>query len=98
MLKNFCCYQLSLKFFRLAEQIPCKRFLRDQLERASSAIPLNLAEGSERVSDLDRRRFYRIAMSSLRECQAILDLLRTTPKIEEAKRVADELGANVFRL
>ncbi|MGE3386767.1 MAG: four helix bundle protein [Bdellovibrionales bacterium] len=38
------------------------------------SIALNLAEGSGKETNADRRRFYQIAMGSLREAQAIIDL------------------------
>ena len=57
-----------------------------------------LAEGSERVTDRDRRRFYRISMASLRESQAILDLLSPTKTTEETKLLAEKLGGYIFKL
>ena len=69
-------------------------FLRLQLMRASSSVSLNLAEGSARRSDKDRRRFYNIALASLREVQAILDL----EQIEHLKALADQVGAHIYRL
>ena len=98
MLKKFRCYQLAVKFYKQCELIRCQRHLKDQLLRASLAVPLNLAEGSERVTDRDRRRFYRISMSSLRECQAILDLVPVTQEVEAARCLADELGGGIFKL
>ena len=57
---------------------------------------LNLAEGYGRISKRDQARFYRIALGSLRECQAVLDLyLTSTP---EAIECADKLGAHLYRL
>jgi four helix bundle protein len=96
MLKNFRCYQLGLHFFRLCESASVPRHLQDQLLRAASSIVLNLAEGSERVTDRDRRRFYRISMASVRECQAILDLAQS--RSSEINKIADELGAAIFKL
>ncbi len=71
MLKNFRSYQLAVKFYKLCEKLKAPKHLQDQLLRASSSIALNLAEGGERVTDADRRRFYRMAMGSIRECQTI---------------------------
>lgn len=48
----------------------------DQLRRASFSIVLNIAEGSGRFSNADRKHFYTIARSSLFECIAIFDVLR----------------------
>jgi four helix bundle protein len=49
--------------------------LRDQLERASSSIVSNLAEGAGRRSSADKGGFYVIARGSAMECAAILDIL-----------------------
>lgn len=70
--------------------------LLDQLLRAASSVALNLAEGSEGASLRNRRRFYRMAMASLRESQAILDLL--SDHSNNAVKLADETGAWIFGL
>jgi four helix bundle protein len=49
--------------------------LRDQLGRASTSIPLNIAEASGKPGGADRARFYAIARGSALECAAILDVL-----------------------
>ncbi len=54
---------------------PAQSVTARNLQTGSSSVALNLAEGSEGVSDQNRRRYYRISMASLRESQAILDLL-----------------------
>jgi four helix bundle protein len=50
------------------------RSLKDQLIRASSSILLNIAEGSGRQSNKDKKNFYIIAKGSTYECIAILDI------------------------
>ena len=74
---------------------------RDQLRRASLSIPLNIAEGSGRFSQKDRRNFYVIARSSIFEVVAILDILKDDAGIEpllHAKlyQAADELSRILF--
>lgn len=98
MLKNFRAYQAAVQLYKTCEQVRGPRHLHDQLLRSSSGIALNLAEGSERVMDRDRRRFYRMAMASLRESQATLDLLPSSKATELAKLKADEVGAKIYRL
>jgi len=49
--------------------------LRDQLRRASTSIPLNIAEASGKTGAADRARFHAIARGSALECAAILDVL-----------------------
>ncbi|HEY3121194.1 MAG TPA: four helix bundle protein [Vicinamibacteria bacterium] len=50
--------------------------LRDQLNRASVSIVLNIAEGAGRRSPRDKRRFYATARGSAAECAAVVELLR----------------------
>jgi four helix bundle protein len=63
-------------------------------ERASESIVLNLAEGSTKPSPVERRKFYRISLGSLREIQAIFDLQGFT----ELKNEADCLGSHLYKL
>jgi len=48
----------------------------DQLQRAATSIPLNVAEGAGEFSPAEKARFYRIARRSATECAAILDVCR----------------------
>ena len=95
-LKDFRSYQMSVAFYRRCEGVKLPGFLRNQLLRAASSISLNLAEGNSRPMGRDRTRLYRIALGSLRECQAVLDL--NPQAAEQLSSAADELGANVYRL
>src|SRR2546422_7927247 len=55
--------------------ITAKAAAKDQLDRASTSIPLNIAEGNGKFSAKDRARFLEIARGSALECAACLDVL-----------------------
>jgi four helix bundle protein len=71
------CYQVALEFQVLASALLPKgqATLRDQLERASISVALNVAEGAGRRARREKRHFYSIARGSAMECAAVLDLL-----------------------
>ena len=52
-----------------------KAAAKDQLDRASTSIPLNIAEGNGKFSAKDRARFFEVARGSALECAACLDVL-----------------------
>lgn len=72
-------YQRALDFIVLVEAIleklPKRVAGHDQLERASTSIPLNIAEGKGKFTSADRCRFFDIARGSALECAATLDVL-----------------------
>ena len=93
---KFQAYSLAVSLYRLSQGVSCPSELRSQLLRASSSVALNLAEGSGKLSPAERRRYFGIALGSLREVQAILDLAPApSPQI---LGVSDQLGAYVYRL
>ena len=47
------------------------------------SIPLNIAEGSGKLSKADRKNYYTTARASLYECIAILDILNEEKIINE---------------
>jgi four helix bundle protein len=55
--------------------------VRDQLDRASTSIPLNIAEGNGKYGSKDRCRFFDIAHGSALECAAGLDVLIAKGKL-----------------
>ncbi len=59
----------------LLATITAKAAAKDQLDRASTSIPLNIAEGNGKISAKDRARFLEIARGSALECAACLDVL-----------------------
>ncbi|MBI4836705.1 MAG: four helix bundle protein [Candidatus Abawacabacteria bacterium] len=57
--------------------------IRSQLQRASSSILLNLAEGAGKYSKKDKKNFYVITRGSIHECVAIIRIIRLEGKIED---------------
>jgi len=55
--------------------ISAKAAAKDHLDRASTSVPLNIAEGNGKFSAPDRARFFEIARGSAVECAACLDVL-----------------------
>ena len=78
--RNFPVYKESLIFRKELKNLTKIKFpkeekycLTSQLWRALDSIILNIAEGSEKYSDLDFSRFLNMAVTSLNECVACLD-------------------------
>ena len=83
------CYRIALEFQAIAAELVPKRGcaeLRDQLDRASISIVLNIAEGCGRRSPADKGRFYSMARGSATECAAILDLLGARRLVDDRMR------------
>ena len=61
---------------RVVEQMPNGRaHLKDQLDRATPSVVLNIAAGAGEFSPGDKKRFYRMARRSAAESAATLDLI-----------------------
>ena len=89
--------------YRFCESLKGHRNARDQLLRASQAIPLNIAEGNGKATDGDRRRYFEIARGSALECGAVQDVLQVCgalPAEENAHRKAllDRIVAMLTKL
>jgi four helix bundle protein len=71
-------YQRALSFVAwtqdLFDRATKRASARDQLERASDSIVLNIAEGNGKFSPKDRGRFLQIAHGSALECSGCLDI------------------------
>jgi len=97
MLRDFRAFELSKQFYQHCKPLKIQIFLKDQLLRSSASIALNLAESaSGDRSEKERIRFFTIAMGSLRESQAILELegIRD-PTLTD---LSDQLGKILFKL
>ena len=95
-MKNFRTFELAVEFYRQSCLLRLRGHLRDQLLRASQSIALNLAEGRGKPTLKDQKKFFSIAMGSLRECQAALILAELEGT--ETWNTLDNLGAHLYRL
>ena len=100
-------YRISLEYvgwcFHLCERLKGHRNAKEQLIRASQAIPLNIAEGNGKATEGDRRRFFEIARGSALECGAIQDVLEVCGALSpgeniDAKKLLDRVVAMLTKL
>jgi len=100
-------YQAAKSFRKrireLAKKLPVseKYLLRDQISRAADSICLNIAEGSNKLSDIDFSRYLNNSETSLEEVVCCLDLILedghlTTDELEGYLEEAEELGAQLI--
>ena len=83
-------YVASIEFVALAEDIvehlPRGRgHLADQLHRAATSVPLNIAEGAGEFSASEKARVYGMARRSATECAAILHVLQRLVLVDETR-------------
>ena len=96
--KTFC-----IEITQLQKSNSFDRTTNDQLRRASFSIMLNIAEGSSRFSNKDRKNFMVIARGSVFECVAILEYLFEIKEISEKSfnenvNRLDEISRMLFAL
>tara|TARA_B110000483_G_C17882979_1_gene422401 strand:+ start:179 stop:595 length:417 start_codon:yes stop_codon:yes gene_type:complete len=95
--ENLKVYQMGVTFCGwrtpLLEGIATRVAAKDQLDRASTSIVLNIAEGNGKRSYRDRSRYFDIARGSGVESAACLDVLvaRGVVEVSEAKRGKEQL-------
>ena len=94
MQKTFRTLTLAVNFYRVAQAQQLPGYMKNQLLRASSSIALNLSEGNAKFDIKDRRRFFRIAYASLKECQTIAEL----HNLKTLRSESDSLGAHLFKM
>jgi len=98
-------YALSLRVYSITSSFPdSERFgMINQLRRAVSSVPANIAEGCGRGTDSDFLRFLYNSFGSLKECETFLMLAKdlgyiSSDKFEEISNEAGSVGKmlNVF--
>ena len=91
------------KIRRLAKDLPeSERYLlRDQMSRAADSICLNIAEGSNKLSDIEFSKYLNTSETSLEEVGCCLDLILddghiTDLEFEGYLKEAEVLGAQLI--
>jgi four helix bundle protein len=69
----------------MLQKLPKSLAVRDQLDRASTSIVLNLAEGNGKFTSPDRCRFFDVSRGSALECAAALDVLVSQRRVPESE-------------
>lgn len=81
-------YQRAIEFSGwvsdIIREIQIKNSIIDQLDRASSSIALNIAEGNGKFTGRDRCRYLDIARGSALECSSCLDIMLVKGMIEKS--------------
>ncbi len=73
----------NLEVSKLLKQFTFDSAIKNQLRRSSLSIALNIAEGSGRKTNPDKRNFFVIARGSVFECVAIFDILKDEGSISK---------------
>ena len=89
-------HELTLKIYELTSQFPREEIygLTNQIRRACTSIPTNIAEGCGRESTADFARFLQIAMGSASETEYLI-LLAHNLKYFNAKQYVELTDAIV---
>jgi len=92
---------LVLECYNLTKHLPIeeKFGMITQIRRAALSTHLNIAEGASRKSEIERKRFYEIARSSVTEIDAALDIAKNLGYLD--KLILQALGdaiINCFKL
>ncbi len=113
LIKILCDFQ-ELTVYKKAKNfhINCKlilvktkpdKYVINQLGRASFSIVLNIAEGSAKTSNADRKNYFTTSRGSLFECIAILDILKAENKLSDNEyffnlKLADEISRILYSM
>lgn len=96
-------YELALYVYSITENFPPeeKNNIVSQMRRASTSIPLNIAEGSAKKSSREFLHFLTIAYGSAKELAVLIDLSKDLGYLKEemhndAFRLIDNYNKKIF--
>lgn len=94
-------YQVALKLITWIDPLliksPCSADIRSKLDKSTTAIVLNIAEGNGRFTGADQKKFYRTAYKAAIQSAALLDLAGST-HIEEGRKLLRRVAAMLTAL
>ena len=105
--KNWKFTKASLEFITwtigILDRLPANASVRNQLDPASTSVPLNIAEGNGKFTSPDRCRFFDNARGSALESAACLDVMVakkfvSASEIETGKEMAVKIVSMLFGL
>ena len=100
-------YQTALRLIAwldpLLAKFACSADLRTKLDKSTTAITLNIAEGHGRFSGVDQSKFYRIAYRATIQSASLLDLadgngLEGATRVEEGRELLRRVAAMLTAL
>ncbi len=98
-------YQASLQLVALLEsmlmQFLCSADIRSKLDKFTTTIVLNIAEGSGRFTDTDQKSFYKIAYKATIQTAALVDMASTNGDascIEDGRKLIRRIAAMLTAL
>jgi four helix bundle protein len=80
-------YRQAIRFIEwvtpLIDQLKVSKTMLDRIDRSSTSVPLNIAEGNAKFSMKERSRFLDIANNAAVDCAATLDVLVAQKRLKE---------------
>lgn len=92
---------MSIECYKITKAFPAdeKFNMIQQIRRAALSVVLNIAEGSSRKSEGERKRFYEISRGSLIEIDAVFDIANEPGYIASIDcKVLGELIGKTFKM
>ena len=93
------------RMYAISRKFPSNELygLTSQIQRASSSIALNFAEGWGRHNVKEKCQFYRVARASIFECVSIMDISRQQNYVEDLEyneiiTISNELSTRLCSL
>ncbi len=90
--------EFALECYKLTRILPDeeKYAMASQIRRAALSVHLNIAEGSSRKSEVERKRYYEIARGSVIEIDAALDVANDLNYLKNFD--TEKLGASMVKM